>query len=129
MELLQKQMEKLPLGAVQANGWLLAQLRAQRDGLTGWLEEIWEDVGEGSAWLGGTGEDWERGPYYCDGLIPLAHLLGDRGLLEKAGRWVSHALQSARPDGFFWPWVERGLVAAHGDAQGSGAGVRGHPAA
>lgn len=99
----QKQWSKLPLGAITAKGWLLAQLTAQRDGLTGALEEIWEDVGPNSGWLGGSGESWERGPYYCDGMVPLAWLLGDKNLLQKAEKWVEWSLQSQREDGFFGP--------------------------
>ncbi len=39
----------------------------QAAGLTGHLDEFWNDVGPNSGWLGGTGESWERGPYYLEG--------------------------------------------------------------
>ena len=96
-------MRELPLGAVEPSGWLLAQLRLQADGLTGHLEEIWPDVGPNSGWLGGDGEDWERGPYYCDGLIPLAYLLKDARLIARARRWVEWTLASQQPNGQFGP--------------------------
>ena len=61
-------------------GWLEDQLRIQANGLSGHLDETWADVGPNSGWLGGTGESWERGPYYLDGLVPLAYLLDDDAL-------------------------------------------------
>ena len=94
---------ELPLGAVQPRGWLLEQLQLQGDGLTGVLEEIWPDVGANSAWLGGTGEAWERGPYYLDGLVPLAHVLGADPLLAKAQRWIDAIIAGQRADGSFGP--------------------------
>lgn len=94
---------ELPLGAVKPAGWLAEQLTLQAQGLTGVLEEIWADVGPDSAWLGGSGEDWERGPYYLDGMLPLAHLTGDPRLLVKASRWIDSILASAGPDGQFGP--------------------------
>jgi hypothetical protein len=60
-------------------------------------------VGSDNGWLGGSGESWERGPYYVDGLVPLAYLLDDSQLIEKASRWVEWTLASQRPDGLFGP--------------------------
>jgi uncharacterized protein len=84
----------LPLGAVKPAGWLRDQLVVQANGLTGHLDEFWPDLMPTSAWLGGQGEAWERGPYYCDGLVPLAHLLDDPALLGKASKWMEWTLNS-----------------------------------
>jgi len=121
------QFEPLPLGAVRPAGWLRRQLEIQADGLTGHIEEIWPDLGPDSGWLGGTGESWERGPYYLDGLVPLAHLLGDASLIARAQKWIEWMLGSQRPDGQFGPannddWWPR-MVAAkvlqqHAEATG-----------
>ncbi len=76
--------DPLPLGAIRPAGWLRAQLQIQANGLGGHLDETWPDVGPNSGWLGGTGESWERGPYFLDGLVPLAYLLDDARLKAKA---------------------------------------------
>jgi DUF1680 family protein len=93
----------LPLGAIQPRGWLQSQLRIQAEGLTGHLDEIWPDVGPNSGWLGGTGETFERGPYYLDGLVPLSHLLNDSSLKKKAQRFIDWTLSSQRENGNFGP--------------------------
>lgn len=94
---------QLPLGTIKPQGWMLDQLKIQAEGLTGHLEEIWSDVGPDSGWLGGRGESWERGPYYLDGLIPLAHLLDNEDLIAKAQKWIEWILASQNEDGFFGP--------------------------
>lgn len=94
---------ELPLGSIKPEGWLLNQLIIQANGLTGNLEEIWDYVGPNSGWLGGSGENWERGPYYCDGLIPLAYLLNDERLIEKANKWINWSLNSQTAEGNFGP--------------------------
>src|SRR5687768_6966030 len=97
-----REFEPLPLGQIRPAGWLRAQLQIQADGLTGHLHELWPDVAR-SQWIGGDVEGWERGPYWLDGLIPLAHLLDDRRLLDVAGHWVDCILASQRPDGWLGP--------------------------
>lgn len=96
-------MDKLPLGAIKASGWLEDQLKIQAKGLTGLLFDKWPDAGPSSGWLGGNGEDWERGPYYVDGLLPLAYLLDDKQLKEHANEFVEWSLNSQQPDGNFGP--------------------------
>lgn len=98
-----KQLKALPLGAIRPSGWLERQLRLQASGLTGNLEEVWPDVGPDSGWLGGTGENWERGPYYLDGLVPLAYVLEDDSLKARARKWIEWMLVSQAPDGWFGP--------------------------
>lgn len=99
----QNAFDALPLGAVRPLGWLLKQEQIQASGLTGHLGEFWNDVGENSGWLGGAGESWERGPYYLDGLLPLAYQLNHPKLIAKAKRWVDWSLNSQQPDGSFGP--------------------------
>lgn len=93
----------LPAGSIRPKGWLARQLRIQADGLSGHLGETWDDVGPKSGWLGGTGESWERGPYYLDGLIPLAYLLDDAPLKAKAQRFVDWALDNQAASGMIGP--------------------------
>ncbi|GMK45288.1 hypothetical protein PghCCS26_24160 [Paenibacillus glycanilyticus] len=95
--------EELPLGAIRPAGWLKDQLEIQAEGMTGHLDEFWSHVGPSSGWLGGTGESWERGPYYLDGLLPLAYLLEDERLIDKVKPWIDWTLESAREDGQFGP--------------------------
>ena len=94
----------LPLGSVEPRGWLLTQCQLQRDGLTGHAEEIYAaDLGTNSAWLGGTGDNWERSPYYYKGLIPLAYELNDPVLKQKAQKWMDWLLEHQGSDGYLGP--------------------------
>lgn len=117
----------LPPGAIRPRGWLERQLRLQADGITGRLEEVWPDVGPDSGWLGGDGESWERGPYYLDGLVPLAHVLDDARLHALARPWLEWMLGSQDERGWFgpasnddwWPrMVALKVLTQHADATG-----------
>src|SRR5271155_1592866 len=74
--------EPLPLGSIKPSGWLKNQLEIQAAGLGGHLDEFWPDIKE-SAWFGGKAEGWERVPYWLDGVVPLAYVLGDPRLQAK----------------------------------------------
>jgi hypothetical protein len=93
----------LALGSIRPRGWLKNQLRIQADGLGGHLDETWADVGPNSGWLGGTGESWERGPYFLDGLLPLAYMLDDGYLKAKAQKFIDWTLDHQAPDGMIGP--------------------------
>jgi uncharacterized protein len=100
--LLQNACIRLPLGAVKPEGWLKDQLQIQASGLTGNIDDFWPDL-VNSAWHGGNGEAWERGPYYLDGLIPLAWLLNDERLIKKAKYWIENILASSSDSGWYGP--------------------------
>ena len=94
--------EPLPLGQVKPAGWLRDQLQIQAEGLTGHLDEFWPDVAR-SRWIGGDVEGWERGPYWLDGLVPLAFLLDSALLQAKVRHWVDCILDSQQDDGWLGP--------------------------
>lgn len=94
---------ELPLGSIKPRGWLKEMLVRQRNGLTGQMDKLYPLMGERNGWLGGDGDQWERGPYWIDGLLPLAYILEDKEMQEKVQPWVEWALKSQREDGFFGP--------------------------
>ena len=106
--LVERHFTQLPLGAIKADGWLLEQLKRQANGLTGHLDEIYPQVcGPRNCWLGGDGDSWERGPYWIDGLLPLAYILDDPILKAKVKPWIEWTLNSQQESGQFGPLEDR----------------------
>lgn len=102
--LVNQQYVALPLGAIHPKGWLLQMLQVQKNGLTSTLDSVYAAVcGADNAWLGGNGDAWERGPYWLDGLVPLAYLLDDPMLKKKAQAWIEWSIKNQRADGYFGP--------------------------
>lgn len=93
----------LPVGSIKPSGWLKRQLEIQAAGMSGHLHDVWEDVGPKSGWLGGDGESWERGPYYLDGLVPLAWALDSAPLQATAQKFIDWTLSNPQPDGMIGP--------------------------
>jgi len=93
---------KLPLGAIKPEGWLKCQLDAQAGGLTGNVDDFWPDL-INSSWRKGNGEAWERGPYFLDGLVPLAYLLDDERLIQKVKTWIEPVIASSSDTGWYGP--------------------------
>lgn len=110
----------LSLGSIRPQGMLLEMLNRQRDGLTGCMDSVYNVVcGDHNGWLGGMGDGWERGPYWIDGLLPLAYILDDQTLKEKALKWVEWSLNNQREDGNFGPKpLPEGYIKMSGVQQG-----------
>ena len=65
--------------------------------MTGHLDEIYPEVlGKRNGWLGGDGDSWERGPYWIDGLLPLAYILDDEKLKSKVQPWIEWTLNNRK---------------------------------
>ena len=95
---------ELPLGTIQPSGWLEEMLFKQKEGLTGRLDQLYPLVmGPTNGWLGGDGDQWERGPYWIDGLLPLAYILEDEALIAKTKPWIEWTLASQKENGYFGP--------------------------
>ena len=103
--LAQKPYAELPLGAITPEGWLRDELQRMSRGMTGNLDAWYPEVcGPRNAWLGGDGDTWERGPYWIDGLYPLARLLNDAKLEAKAMPWIEWTLANQRDNGQIGPY-------------------------
>jgi len=99
---------ELPIGEVKPEGWLKEQLVRMANGMTGHMDTVYEQVmGSRNGWLGGDGDVWERGPYWIDGLLPLAYILDDKALIEKVKPWIEWTLASQKPNGYFGPDTDR----------------------
>lgn len=95
---------ELPIGSIKPDGWLKNQLLAMKNGSTGHLDSLYSKVmGKRNGWLGGDGDVWERGPYWLDGLVPLAYILDDQELKDKVKPWIEWSIQHQRADGYFGP--------------------------
>lgn len=90
---------------IKPTGWLYKQLKIQAKGLSGHLDQMWPDVRD-SAWIGGNREGWERVPYWLDGFIPLAYLLQDEELIQRANRYIQCIADRQREDGWICPCSE-----------------------
>lgn len=95
----------LPFGAIQPKGWLYQQLLNMKKGMAGQLDKLYPAVlGSRNGWLGGDGDVWERGPYWLDGLVPLAYILNDQSLKDKIQPWIEWSISSQQESGYFGPW-------------------------
>jgi len=105
--------DPVPLGKVTPSGWIRAQLQAEFHGLAGnnWLG------GGGrvnqSNWLGGKGYNGlaESYPYWLNGIVPLATLLGDdaKGMQAEVKAQFDYILdeaESSKNKGWLGPLVD-----------------------
>ena len=98
-------MNRILYQEILPEGWLKRQLEIEAKGLAGNLDKVWPDVRD-SAWIGGNREGWERVPYWLDGFIPLAWLLRDEDLMDRARRYIYAIVQRQQEDGWICPCGE-----------------------
>lgn len=90
---------------IKPAGWLKKQLEIQAEGLNGNLDKVWRDVRD-SAWIGGDAESWERVPYWLDGFIPLAYLLENEDMIQRAKKYIDAIIDNQKADGWICPCEE-----------------------
>ena len=94
----------LPFGSIRPKEWLERELHLMKTGMCGQLDKLYPSVlGPRNGWLGGDGDVWERGPYWLDGLTPLAYILDDEELKERLKPWIEWSVNHQQPDGYFGP--------------------------
>jgi len=98
---------KLPIGAIEPQGWLRKQLELEAEGFIGHLPEISEFLKQdGNSWLDpeGRGErGWEEVPYWLKGFGDLGYVLKSERSVKEAKVWIEGTIASQRADGFFGP--------------------------
>jgi len=112
------QFSNMPFNRITPAGWQRAFLEKQRNGLTGYLDEISEPFNQ-NIWTGnrsklkppfykrknGKGEEilcwepFEQTGYYYDGALRCGLLLQDKFLLDKARKQIYGAIAEASPEG------------------------------
>jgi len=98
---------KLPVGAIEPQGWVRRQLELQADGFSGHLTEISQFLKkENNAWLNPAGvghSAWEEVPYWLKGFGDTGYVLRDERIIKEARQWLEAAIASQREDGYFGP--------------------------
>lgn len=101
-KLLKPKYQNLKINQIHPQGWLRRQLEIQAEGLCGNLDLFWPDIRD-SKWIGGTGDGWERVPYWLDGFIPLAYLLNNEDMKNRAKTYIDAILDRQQKDGWICP--------------------------
>jgi hypothetical protein len=112
--LLPNPLVKLPLGSVQASGWLRHQLDLMVEGMVGRLDEVSHFVGPNNGWLGGDEDGWEEQPYWFRGFYAMARQTGDERCLKICNEWIEKVLATAEPDGYYGPQTARDVPSHDG---------------
>ena len=96
---------KLPVGAIQPEGWLKKYLNLQKEGLTGHLGEISAWLAkDNNAWLTNGGDHgWEEVPYWLKGYGNMAYILKDEKMINETKTWIEGVFRSQQPNGYFGP--------------------------
>ena len=107
-------MTRLPLGSIQAQGWLGHQLELMRTGMVGRLDELSGFLGPQNGWFGGEEPGWEEQPYWLRGFYPLGILTDDDRIKVEASRWIEAVIRTRQDDGYFGASYHKRVKGDHG---------------
>ena len=123
----------LPLGSVQARGWIRDQLTRSKNGMGGHIDELEPDMIANPYINCGTEEKWgavkagwgaEISGNFWYGFMMLAFGLGDDELKAKAARWVDGVLKNQRPNGYMGTYTDADNVMDDYNAWGTNGGMK-----
>lgn len=101
-------LQPLPLGSVQPQGWLRAQMQSLANGLAGHQMDFYPFVKD-NPWIGGDSEYSplnEAFPYWYNGIVPLAYGLNDTRLQAQVLNATIYVLQNQQSNGWLGPELE-----------------------
>ncbi len=100
-------LERLPIQAIEPQGWLQSELTNEAHGFTGNLMHISSFLNpKNNAWLSPTGQGvngWEEVPYWLRGYVDLAYVRRDPKMIAVAKKWVEPMIEGQESDGWFGP--------------------------
>ncbi len=123
----------LPLGSVQARGWIRDQLTRSKNGMGGHIDELEPDMIANPYINCGTDEKWgavkagwgaEISGNFWYGFMMLAFGLNDDELKAKAARWVDGVLKNQRPNGYMGTYTDADNVMDDYNAWGTNGGMK-----
>lgn len=110
-------LNRLPLGAIKAEGFLKEQLAKGKNGIAGNLFKLepemiadpWVDKKYVHTWSEGNQSGWggEISGNYWTGYIQHAFILDDDEMKERAEKWVNDMLKNQRADGYLGTYYEK----------------------
>lgn len=129
-----KKLSQLKLGTVHPRGWLLEQLKRNKEGIGGHLPELEPRM------IGTPYTTRETEPYwgeerkagwgaeisgnYWNGLIELAYTLDDEELKMKARKWVEEMLKNRKDDGYLGTYTDSDNIFDDFNGYGTSCGMK-----
>lgn len=109
-------LERFPLGAITAKGFLEDQMKRGKDGICGHLHELEKEMiadpfikkSHVPAWKEENQLGWgaEISGNYWTGYIQFAYTLGDKEMIAVAENWVNEMIKKQRADGYLGTYRE-----------------------
>lgn len=131
-----QKLDRFPLGAIHAEGFLKEQMLRGKDGMTGHLYELEPEMiyypyiekKHVKAWSEENQDGWgaEISGNYWNGYIQSAFTLNDPEMIQVATNWVNAMMKNQREDGYLGTYLaEDALRFEDYNAWGTACGMRG----